>query len=69
MLFCNHQFLIKMQLLFFQLCQFLHENASYLRPIDVAFKAFHETIKEDTLTTLVCITTHYINCLLPINIP
>ncbi|XP_072031311.1 protein phosphatase 1 regulatory subunit 21-like [Amphiura filiformis] len=33
-------------------CSYLHENASYLRPLDQAFKTFHESIKEEALTTL-----------------
>ena len=36
-----------------QYCHLLHENASYMRPIEQAFCSFHDTIKEDSLITLV----------------
>ena len=37
----------------FQFCQYLHENAMYLRPIEHSFRSFQESLKEDALTTLV----------------
>ena len=36
-----------------QFCSYLHENASYLRPLEQAFKNFQDSIKEESLTTLV----------------
>ncbi|XP_033630573.1 protein phosphatase 1 regulatory subunit 21-like [Asterias rubens] len=33
-------------------CSYLHENASYLRPLEQAFKNFQDSIKEESLTTL-----------------
>jgi len=33
-------------------CQYLHENAAYLRPIDQAYKKFVEELNDDALTTL-----------------
>ncbi|XP_066280061.1 protein phosphatase 1 regulatory subunit 21-like isoform X1 [Branchiostoma lanceolatum] len=35
-----------------RLCQYLHENAAHLRPIEQSFRSFHEGLKEDALTTL-----------------
>eukprot|EP00058_Branchiostoma_floridae_P011747 XP_002597235.1 hypothetical protein BRAFLDRAFT_276229 [Branchiostoma floridae] len=35
-----------------RLCQYLHENASHLRPIEQSFRSFHEGLREDALTTL-----------------
>jgi len=35
-----------------KLCQYLHENALYLRPIEQSFKVFYEEVKEDAMTTL-----------------
>ena len=40
-------------MLIFQFCQYLHENAMYLRPIEHTFRNFQESLKEDALTTLV----------------
>ena len=36
-----------------QCCQYLHENISHLRPIEQSFRVFYESLKEDSLTTLV----------------
>ncbi|XP_022101268.1 protein phosphatase 1 regulatory subunit 21-like [Acanthaster planci] len=33
-------------------CSYLHENASYLRPVEQAFKNFLDNIREESLTTL-----------------
>ena len=36
-----------------RLCQHLLENAGHLRPIEQAFRAFHDSLRDDALTTLV----------------
>lgn len=40
---------------FFQFCKLLHENLSYLRPVEQSLKEFLVTFKDDVLTTLVSV--------------
>ncbi|XP_014680095.1 PREDICTED: protein phosphatase 1 regulatory subunit 21-like isoform X1 [Priapulus caudatus] len=35
-----------------QLCKFLHENSQYLRAVELSFRSFQETVRDDTMTTL-----------------